>query len=118
VFDAQRSTGLDGEFWLVATGAGAQLLLTGPGLEFLDRVEWEQGAATATAYKPDSDRNSPVRLAPDTRFGLPSIRGVSTETVWEQVEVGEDAESVADALGLELADVRWALAYENAQRAA
>jgi uncharacterized protein (DUF433 family) len=118
VFEAQQSIGLNGEFWLVATGAGGQLLLTGPGLEFFESVEWEHGAATVTAYKPDSDPDSPVRLTPDMRFGLPSIRGISTETVWEQVEVGEDAESVADALGLELAEVRWALAYENAQRAA
>jgi uncharacterized protein (DUF433 family) len=59
-----------------------------------------------------------VLVSPTVRFGRPSIGGVSTEVIWEQDEVGEDVERIASTYGLSVADVRWALAYENAARAA
>jgi uncharacterized protein (DUF433 family) len=43
---------------------------------------------------------------------------VSTEAIWEQVDSGEDVAETAAAYGLSVAEVRWALAYENAQQAA
>jgi uncharacterized protein (DUF433 family) len=79
---------------------GGQLLLTPPSAAFVERV------------------TSPVRILPDVRFARPSIKGISTETIWEQDEVGLDVEEIAETYQLEVADVRWALAYENSQRAA
>jgi uncharacterized protein (DUF433 family) len=118
VYEAQKATGLDGEYWLVAEGARGQLLLTGPGYDFIERVEWSHGDAVASAYRPDADPRSPVRIDPEMRFGRPAIKGISTQSVWEHVEAGEDATSVAETFGLTVADVRWALSYENRQRAA
>jgi uncharacterized protein (DUF433 family) len=63
-------------------------------------------------------RPRPVRIDPDVRFGRPAVKGVSTETVWEQDDAGVNIEEIAETYQLDVTDVRWALAYENAQRAA
>jgi uncharacterized protein (DUF433 family) len=103
VLEAQEATGLSAEYCLVAVG-----------------------------YRPDSNPESPVRISPDVRFGRPAIKGISTEVLWEQAEVlweqaevlweqadsGEDVDEIADVYGLTVADVHWALAYENSLRAA
>ena len=57
-------------------------------------------------------------MTPDVRFGRPSIKGISTDVVREHDEAGEDVAEIAEAFGLTLDDVRWALAYENSARAA
>lgn len=72
----------------------------------------------AAGWRPDPNPDSPVRIRPDVRFGRPAVGGISTEVIWEQVDVGEDVAEVAELYGLGVTDVRWALAYENAQRAA
>lgn len=38
--------------------------------------------------------------------------------LWEHDEAGEDVAEIAADFGLKVPDVRWALAYENVQRAA
>jgi uncharacterized protein (DUF433 family) len=115
VYDAQTAAGLGAEYCLVAV-ADNQLLLTPPSQAFLERVDWE-GNVAAT-WRPDSNPKSPVRVSPTVRFGRPAVGGVSTEVIWEQDEVGEDVEEIASTYALSVADVRWALAYENAVRAA
>jgi uncharacterized protein (DUF433 family)/DNA-binding transcriptional MerR regulator len=115
VYDAQTAANLDAELWLV-TVAGDQLLLTFPADSFLRRVQWVDDQAVA--YNPDADTESPVRVRPDTRFGRPFIRGVSTEVVWEHHDAGEDIDEIAEQFALERSDVNWALAYEHASRAA
>jgi uncharacterized protein (DUF433 family) len=57
-----------------------------------------------------------VRISPDVRFSRPAIKGISTETIWEQDEAGVAVEEIADGYQLAVTDVRWALAYENFQR--
>jgi uncharacterized protein (DUF433 family) len=57
-------------------------------------------------------------MRPDVRFGKPAIKGISTGVLWEHVVAGEDLTEVAEAFGLDLDDVRWALAYETSARAA
>ncbi len=114
VYDAQTAAHLDAEFCLVAV-VNDQLMLTGPSFSFVQRVEWD--GDVAVRYRPDGDPNSSVRIEPDVRFGRPSVRGISTEAIWEQSEVGEDVEEIAEVYSLDIADVRWALAFENAQRA-
>lgn len=115
VYDAQTAAHLGADYCMVAV-ANDQLLLTGPSEAFVQRVDWD--GDIAIGYRPDPYPESPVRIFPDMRFGRPSIKGVSTEAVWEQVDVGEDIEAVAETYHLDVSDVRWAMAYETAQRAA
>jgi uncharacterized protein (DUF433 family) len=115
VLAAQEQAGLDPEFCLVAAVSG-QLLLTPASEAFVRRVTWDDDIATG--WRPDPNEESPVRIEPDVRFGRPSITGVSTGTIWEQDEDGAEVDEIADVYRLEVADVRWALAYENSQRAA
>jgi uncharacterized protein (DUF433 family) len=115
VYDAQTATQLDAEFCLVAV-IDKQYLLTPPGDAFVHRVDWD--GDTAAAWRPHPNPGSPVRISPEIRFGKPAIKGISTEALWEQADIGEEIEGVADTYNLAVADVRWALAYENARRAA
>jgi len=59
-----------------------------------------------------------VVIDPARRFGKPSVAGISTEVIWEHSSVGEDEDEIAASFGLSLTDVRWALSYETARRAA
>jgi uncharacterized protein (DUF433 family) len=115
MLEAQSAAGLDPDFCLVAFVSG-QLMLTPPSEAFVARVTWD--GDIATAWRPDPNPESPVRITPDVRFGRPSIKGISTETIWEQDEVGVDVDEIASIYQLDVGDVRWALAYENSQRAA
>jgi len=113
--DAQDMTGLDPEYCLVAEVRG-QLVLTPPAATFFKRVDWK--GDVATAYRPHEDERSPVRIDPELRFGKPSVRGVATEVIWEHDQDGAAVDEIADDFSLQADDVRWALAYEFAQRAA
>lgn len=115
VLEAQEFLGLDAELWLVAPVSG-QLLLTPASDAFYRRVDWD--GDQAAGWRPASDPESPVRISPDMRFGKPAIKGISTEAIWEQVEDDVEIEEVAETYQLTVADVRWALAYENALHAA
>lgn len=115
VMDAQDEAGLDADFCLVAV-VRDQLILTPAAQDFVERVVWEDDVAAG--WRPHNDPGSPVRIAPDMRFGLPAISGISTEVVWEHAEAGADDEEIAEMFDLALDDVRWALAYETSSRAA
>lgn len=56
VLRAQEEAELDGEFCLVAF-ASNQLILTGPSLEFTERVSWENDIAAR--WRPHDDPHSP-----------------------------------------------------------
>jgi uncharacterized protein (DUF433 family) len=115
VWDAQDAVGLAPEFCLVAEVRG-QLVLTGPSETFYSRVRWVD--QVAAAWRPASDPDSPVSIDPEFRFGRPAVRGISTETLWEHVDAGEDPEEIAADFDLTLADVQWAISYESARQAA
>lgn len=115
VLEAQTAAGLDPDYCLVAV-VGDQLLLTPPSAAFVERVTWD--GDVAAGWRPDPNPQLPVRILPHVRFGRPSIKGISTETIWEQDDVGLDVDEIAEVYQLDVADVRWALAYENSQRAA
>ena len=57
-------------------------------------------------------------MLPGVRFGRPSVRGISTEVLWEHTDTGETAREVAKDFDLTVNDVWWALAYETSLRAA
>ncbi|MFC0533543.1 DUF433 domain-containing protein [Phytohabitans kaempferiae] len=114
VLEAQLSSGLDPEFHLVAVISG-QLILTAPSQNFYDRVDWE--GDQAAGWLPVAEEGSTVRIRPEVRFGRPAVKGISTAAIWEQEDAGEDVADLAVLYSLTQADVRWALAYENSQRA-
>jgi uncharacterized protein (DUF433 family) len=115
VLEAQDASGLDADYCLVAVTRG-QLILTPPAEAFVDRVTWE--GDLAAGWRPHDDPDSPVVMAPNVRHGLPSVKGVRTEVLWEHVDAGEGIDDVAQAFDLAISDVRWALAYENSLHAA
>jgi uncharacterized protein (DUF433 family) len=114
VLRAQEQAGLDGEFCLVAF-ANKQLILTAPGVAFFERVQWENDIAAR--WRPHDDPDSPVVMAPDIRFGRPSIGGISTDVIWEHAEAGEDVSEIAAAFDLDEHQVLWAVSYETSVRA-
>ena len=115
VEQAQEESGLAPSFFLVAV-AGGQLVLTAPSQSFVDRVTWDNDLVAE--WRPHDEEKSPVRVSPLQRFGRPAIAGISTEVLWEHEDAGETVDEIAEAFSLKPRDVRWALAYENAQRAA
>jgi uncharacterized protein (DUF433 family) len=115
VFEAQEQAGLSPELFLIAT-ARDQLVLTPASEVFFERVTWNEDLAVA--WRPAAEPESPVRIDPETRFGRPSIRGVTTETLWEHADAGESLDEIANDFDLDLTDVQWAISYESARLAA
>jgi hypothetical protein len=48
----------------------------------------------------------------------PSVRGISTEVLWEHADSGANNRELVEAFDLTVSEVQWALAYENMPRAA
>ncbi|QDH10969.1 DUF433 domain-containing protein [Nocardioides dongxiaopingii] len=114
VMEAQEAAGLEAEFCLVVPFQN-QLMLSYSGEMFLDRVVWEGNLAVG--WKVHSVK-SPVMVRPDVRFGRPAISGVSTESIFESSEDGASASEIAEDFNLQVADVRWALGYEEERHTA
>ena len=76
LIDLQDRSHLDPEFCLVAVANG-QTVLTAPGEEFFERVDWS--GDQPAGWRPHEDPASPIRINPLVRFGMPSIGGISTE---------------------------------------
>ena len=115
VVDAQQAANLDPEYYLVAP-VGDQIMLTYPGQAFVDRVEWS--GDIAASWRPHDDLRSPVRVSPTIRFGRPAVSGVSTLAIFEQAEAGASLDELAEDFELAVAEIRWAIAYENTRHAA
>lgn len=114
-YELQQQAGLNPEFAPVAQVSG-QYILAGPSERFRDRVEWVD--EVAAGWRPHDVQGSTVVMRPDVRFGRPSVAGVSTYALWEQVDAGASHREVADDFDLTEKDVRWAVSYEEAQHAA
>ena len=115
MIDLQNRSQLDPDFCLVAVANG-QMVLTAPGEEFFERVEWS--GDEPVSWRPTEDSSSPVRVNPLVRFGMPAVGGISTEAIAGELEGGASIEEVAEDFGLDPAAVRWAHSYELAQQAA
>jgi uncharacterized protein (DUF433 family) len=113
VLKAQQEAGLELDFQLVHA-VDNQLLLSYPGQTFVDHVVWD--GDVAAGWKPH-DINSPVTIRPDIRFGRPAVGGISTSSIFERADEGAGRDEIAEEFGLQVADVRWALAYEEQRRA-
>jgi uncharacterized protein (DUF433 family) len=115
LIDLQDRSRLDPEFCLVAIANG-QVVLTAPGEEFYERVDWS--GDEPAGWRPHEDFDSPVRVNPLVRFGMPAVHGISTEAIAGELEGGASLDEIADDFGLDLDAVRWAQSYELSQRAA
>jgi uncharacterized protein (DUF433 family) len=81
---------------------------------FLARVEFEgQGPTASAARLRPLGSSSPVVIDPEVRFGVPSIKGVTTSVLAEKVDAGEPIEAIAAAYDLSKKDVIAALSYED-----
>jgi uncharacterized protein (DUF433 family) len=109
LIDLQGRSHLDPDFCLVAMANG-QAVLTAPGEEFFERVTWT--GDQPTAWRPHEDPESPVRMNPLVRFGLPAVGGISTEALAGELDGGASVEEVAEDFDLDVASVRWAQSYE------
>ena len=113
--EAQDVAGLDADLCLVAVVRG-QYVLTPAADSFYKRVTWE--GDLAAAWRPHDDPQSPVLMRPGTRFGLPAVKGIKTEILWEHERAGETVSEIAEEFDLTEDDVLWALAYETSARTA
>lgn len=107
--EAQNKSGLGQEFWVVASD---QLLLTYSGESFMRRVRWDEPDGVATGYRPQAEPDSPVVIDPLVRFGRPSVKGVSTRAIADEIDAGASFAEAAKDFGLDVADVRWAYSFE------
>lgn len=112
VFEAQEAAELD-PYWRLVD---EHLVLTYPGQQFMDQVTWE--GDLAVGWRPAAEPGSTVLVRPDVRFGRPAVNGVSTQAIFEYAEEGASREEISEDFGVGAADIRWALAFENARRAA
>ncbi len=121
VLDAQRSTGLDNDLWLVREFGTGQLKLTEGAHLFKVKTDFETPAdateAVAMRYHPLGPGTA-VTIDPQQRFGQPVVRSVPTDVLAEQVCAGDPIESVATAYQLSPDEVRQAFRYEEGERAA
>jgi uncharacterized protein (DUF433 family) len=115
LIDLQGRSHLDPEFCLVAVANG-QIVLTAPGEEFFERVDWS--GDQPASWHPHQDPESPIRVNPLVRFGMPAVRGISTEAIAGELDGGASLEEVAEDFGLDIDAVRWAQSYELSQHAA
>jgi uncharacterized protein (DUF433 family) len=115
LIDLQGRSHLDPDFCLVAVVNG-QEVLTAPGEEFFERVDWQDNEPAA--LRPHDDPLSLVRINPLVRFGRPAVGGISTEAIAGELEAGASVEEVAEDFGLALDAVRWAASYELSLQAA
>lgn len=113
--EAQEASELPPEFWLYAPTDGQLLLALTPAQEFLDRVKFEHDEAVM--WRPKGAA-SPVVIDPDSRFGRPSVNGISTYVLKEYADDGYGYDEIADEFGLSVRDVELAIAYELESKSA
>ena len=116
LLEAQTEANLGAEYSLVALASGQVPVLTGPSEAFVQRVEWSDDLVAE--WKPDTNPKSPVRMIPDVRFGLPTVAGIRTEIIWEQIDSGAGFDEVAELYELKPREVQFAYTYEVELRAA
>lgn len=92
--------------WVERSG---QLLLAPPAAAFYEKVEFDEEAAAR--LRPDG-KDSPVVIDPRRSFGIPVVRGVRTEVIFELFETGEPMEALAEIYDLDLAWVEAAVRFE------
>lgn len=116
VYELQHELELPHEMYLVEF-EGGQMELAPAALQFLDRVDFEEGGGAARRYWP-AGKQEPIAIDPEVAFGMPQIHGIRTESVAESVDAGESNNEAARSWGLDPAEVAAALAWEHRDKAA
>lgn len=96
---------------VVRTGQGLALGTTAA--RFLRKVEFEWVDSGAIVRLRPAGQTSPVVMDPTIRFGRPTIGGATTERLWELHDAGDTVEWIAESYGLQIHDVRAAIAFEE-----
>jgi uncharacterized protein (DUF433 family) len=113
---AQEKAGLPPDLWACVEPQTGVMLLLPPAESFFERVEFDtEENGVAVRLRPSAS-DSQVMIDPEVRFGSPTVRGIPTETIAEQVGAGDSIESVAQDFGLDLATVIDALRFEKVNR--
>ena len=115
LLEVQKASNLSPGYWLYAPTDGQLVMPLYAAQKFLDRVAFEQDEAVL--WRP-AGRESPVVIDPDTRFGRPSVKGISTSVLKEYSDDGYDYDEIADEFSLSVRDVELAVAYELEFKAA
>lgn len=111
VLELQEELGLDSKLLLVVRRGGSmQPMFSQPVQNFLERVEFDADAV-AQRVRP-LGKDSAVTIDPARSFGIPTVRGIRTEILLEQFQVGEPIDRIADDFDLDPADVEEALRWE------
>lgn len=119
LIEAQESSELDPEYWGACyVPQSGMAILTHPAAMFLERVEFDgigDGDGFAIRLRPVG-RTSPVVIDPEIRFGSPTVNGIPTEALAEQVHAGDTIEDVAEDFNLTLDSLIAALDFERTQQ--
>lgn len=91
-----------------------QLVLDPRVLDFLDRVDFDEGVeeerVVCRLYP--HGKQSPVVIDPKLSSGSATVRGIRTEVLVEQANAQTPVEEIAADFGLPEEDVKAAIAYE------
>jgi uncharacterized protein (DUF433 family) len=113
VLEAQEESKLDARLAIVVR-TGQEIMLSGVAERFIRKVEFD--GDTAARWRP-AGKLSPVTIDPERSFGMPTVKGIATERIFELVTAGDPVEDVASGYDLPLEDVRAACAFEETSRA-
>ena len=98
----------------IVVPSGQTILLADEAERFFRKVEFD-AEDVARLVRPAGAASSVV-IDPLIRFGRPSVRGVSTDRLWELYDAGEPLEVISTGYDMPEHDVRAAVAYEEQQR--
>jgi uncharacterized protein (DUF433 family) len=110
---AQERAGLPPDLWACVEPQTGVMLLLPPAESFLERVEFDGEENGVVVRVRPSGPDSQVVIDPEVRFGSPTVCGIPTETIAEQVAAGDSIESVTRDFNLDLATVIDALRFEG-----
>lgn len=114
---AQQQASLPPKLWACVEPQTGVMLLLPPAESFLERVEFDgEENGVVVRLRPDGP-DSQVVIDPEIRFGSPTVRGIPTDAIAEQVAAGDSVEGVAGDFGLDLSMVIDALRFERPDRA-
>lgn len=116
VLQIQEETGLEQQLAIVVR-TGQEIMLSEVAQRFFHKVEFDADSATAVRWRP-AGRFSPVVVDPTHAFGMPNVRGVATERLYELVIAGDPFDDVASGYELSVEDVNAACAFEEMNRSA
>jgi uncharacterized protein (DUF433 family) len=88
-----------------------QLVLTDIGELFVNKVDFDVETTGALRYWPRG-RDKLVVIDPLVNYGAPTVNGISTEALVEQIRAGEDIDRVARDWEIEVNAVQRALEWE------